>query len=174
MNRDTEKLGTALRLVRESAGKFAKDVAAQAGFSASYLSELERGVRRVSDGAMAKLAPAFGLDLPAFRELLEKRAAEMRRDEVNPGTAAGRQISDGSSSRLHDAPFPSRAMTPSTPDTDALLRHLVEKLSREEKFALLRELMKEAEAGDATAFAKARALFDLIPPEVVPVHPSSG
>lgn len=166
-----ENRGRALRLIRESKGLLAKDVAAKAGFSASYLSELETGIRNLSEGAVAKIAPAFEMDAPELEALLESRLVELR--DVSPARPDNLiRSGERSSSKLHEEPSPRRVMLINAPpDTDALLRHLVADMSRDEMFLLLNKLITAAHGGDASAFGKAKALFELIPAEAPAVPP---
>jgi transcriptional regulator with XRE-family HTH domain len=58
------ELGTALRRRREDAGRTLRSVAAEAGVSLGYLSEVERGVKEASSELLAAICRALGASLP--------------------------------------------------------------------------------------------------------------
>ncbi|HEV8352922.1 MAG TPA: helix-turn-helix transcriptional regulator, partial [bacterium] len=53
--------GRAVRSIREERGMTLEALAEAAGVSASYLSEVERGLKRPSTDVVAKIADAFGM-----------------------------------------------------------------------------------------------------------------
>jgi len=72
--------GRAIRSIREERGLTLEALAEAAGVSASYLSEVERGLKRPSTDVVAKIADAFGM-LPSeflvFVESLSSRSLRM-------------------------------------------------------------------------------------------------
>ena len=77
------ELGAALRRRRVSQQRPLRAVAAAAGVSLGYLSEVERGVKEASSELLAAICKALGVRLP---ELLVEVAAELDRLEpIVPG-----------------------------------------------------------------------------------------
>jgi transcriptional regulator with XRE-family HTH domain len=80
------ELGAALRRRRVSQQRPLRAVAAAAGVSLGYLSEVERGVKEASSELLAAICKALGVRLP---ELLVEVAAELERLEpIIPGQVA--------------------------------------------------------------------------------------
>lgn len=63
--------GQAVRTLREERGMTLEALAETAGVSASYLSEVERGLKRPSTDVVAKIADAFGMMPSGFLEYVE-------------------------------------------------------------------------------------------------------
>jgi transcriptional regulator with XRE-family HTH domain len=63
--------GQAIRTLREERGMTLETLAESAGISASYLSEVERGLKRPSSDVVAKIAEAFGMLPSGFLEYVE-------------------------------------------------------------------------------------------------------
>ncbi len=68
------QLGAVLRRHREAQRRTLRDVAAEAGVSLGYLSEVERGVKEASSELLAAICDALALGLP---DLLVEVADEM-------------------------------------------------------------------------------------------------
>ena len=82
-----EALGRKLREIRERQGARLVDVAARAGISTQYLSEIERGRKEPSSEMIAAVTGALGVDLG---DLLTDIAGDVRRRR-GTGPAAGRR-----------------------------------------------------------------------------------
>lgn len=63
--------GRAVRTLREEREMTLEALADAAGVSASYLSEVERGLKRPSTDVVAKIAEAFGMPPSGFLEYIE-------------------------------------------------------------------------------------------------------
>jgi transcriptional regulator with XRE-family HTH domain len=160
-------LGPGLRLLMQERGIKAKDLAATAGIAAPHLSEITNGKRTLTPALLGKLGKALGIPTDALKSRLMELSVKVQSEGAGfPGNPAG------SSARIReDGVTYGRAMNQTPPDADILLAYLVRSMTRDQQFALLNEFMQAAQAGDAEAFAKARALFDLIEPEAAPVPP---
>ncbi|MDR7520144.1 MAG: helix-turn-helix transcriptional regulator [Armatimonadota bacterium] len=64
--------GRAIETLRASKGLSREEAAALAGISHSYLSEIERGLKRPSADIVAKIARAFGMRGSAFLQYVEE------------------------------------------------------------------------------------------------------
>lgn len=160
-------LGRYLRTYREENGiETATELAEKSGIRRSHLSEIENGKRSLTKANLARIAEAMGTSADDLNLRLREIAA---RD----ATAEGAQVPGNhaeSSPQIREGPgLYGRRMTTKVPDAEALLRHVIGKMSREEQFQLLRELSDAGEAGDLSAVPKARALL-----EIIPVQPLTG
>ncbi len=72
-------IGAVLRRVRQRQGRTLKEVAAGAGVSLPYLSEVERGTKEASSEVLAAICRALGLPMPDLLELVRQ---EMLRQPV--------------------------------------------------------------------------------------------
>jgi transcriptional regulator with XRE-family HTH domain len=72
--------GAALRRLRRERAVGLNDLAARAGVSASYLSEVERGFKRPSTDVLARLAVAFGLAPSELLAYIEASGSEGARE----------------------------------------------------------------------------------------------
>jgi transcriptional regulator with XRE-family HTH domain len=66
MNLLRRELGAALRRRREEQHRTLRSVAADAGVSLGYLSEVERGVKEASSELLAAICGALGVSLPVI------------------------------------------------------------------------------------------------------------
>ena len=80
------ELGAALRRHREDQRRTLRSVAADAGVSLGYLSEVERGVKEASSELLAAICRALGVRLP---ELLVEVADALFLAEAAPVPAVG-------------------------------------------------------------------------------------
>lgn len=143
-------LGPALREFREARGILAKDLAATADVSASYVSEVETGKRNLSKALAGKVAPEFGMELEEFWATLSEitktaSSGVIREDEktYHFGGASEKQI------RRSDA--------------ELLAIYFLKRLTKSEAFELIHKFTNQAATGDKDGFALARALLDLLP-----------
>ena len=81
-----EALGRVLRATREEQGARLADVAARAGMSPQYLSEVERGRKEPSSEMIAAVTGALGLDLA---NVLTGVASDVRRRPATGHRPAG-------------------------------------------------------------------------------------
>ncbi len=82
--------GTPLRRLRDDLGVTLTDLAERAGISPSYLSELERGLKRPSTDVLARLAEALGMSpstLLAYIESMTSLEGERAKVEEEEGVA---------------------------------------------------------------------------------------
>ncbi len=75
------QLGAVLRRHREDQQRTLRDVAARAGVSLGYLSEVERGVKEASSELLSAICRALEVGLP---DLLFEVAGELQRAEAAP------------------------------------------------------------------------------------------
>ena len=68
--------GRAIRSFREERGMTLEALAEAAGVSASYLSEVERGLKRPSTDVVAKIADAFGMLASEFLVFVESISSQ--------------------------------------------------------------------------------------------------
>jgi transcriptional regulator with XRE-family HTH domain len=78
--------GRALETLRASKGLSREEVAGLAGISHSYLSEIERGLKRPSADILARVARAFGMKGSALFQYVEELSAPLP-EEVAPPRA---------------------------------------------------------------------------------------
>jgi transcriptional regulator with XRE-family HTH domain len=78
--------GRALETLRASKGLSREEAAAMAGISHSYLSEIERGLKRPSADIVARIARAFGMKGSAFFQYVEELSAPLP-EEPQPARA---------------------------------------------------------------------------------------
>ncbi|WP_228544753.1 helix-turn-helix domain-containing protein, partial [Micromonospora sp. S-DT3-3-22] len=106
-------IGGVLRRVRLRQGRTLREVAAAAGVSLPYLSEVERGRKEASSEVLAAICRALGINLS---DLLEEARDELRRVErrvpVPPGGGLARL--DTKSTRLNST-HTLEAPTPASP-----------------------------------------------------------
>ncbi|GAA1621822.1 DNA-binding Xre family transcriptional regulator [Actinoplanes couchii] len=76
-------IGAVLRKVRLAQGRTLRQVAAEAGVSLPYLSEVERGTKEASSEVLAAICRALGLAMP---DLLDEVRREMLR-AARPATS---------------------------------------------------------------------------------------
>lgn len=72
-------IGEVLRRIRLGQGRTLREVAAAAGVSLPYLSEVERGTKEASSEVLAAICRALGLPMP---DLLDEVRKEMLRQAV--------------------------------------------------------------------------------------------
>ncbi len=77
-------IGAVLRKVRQGQGRTLREVAAAAGVSLPYLSEVERGTKEASSEILAAICRALGLAMP---DLLEQARKEMIKAVVSAPVA---------------------------------------------------------------------------------------
>ncbi|MEH1026752.1 helix-turn-helix domain-containing protein [Micromonospora profundi] len=77
-------IGGVLRRLRQSQGRTLREVAASAGVSVPYLSEVERGRKEASSEVLAAICRALGIRLS---DLLEQARDDLRRVEPRIPTA---------------------------------------------------------------------------------------
>lgn len=108
-------LGARLRAVRLARGEILTRVAATAGVSAQYLSEVERGRKDPSSEMIEAIAGALGLSLPEVLVLvLDDVAAESAAARPHELTSSGEQ-SAPALALVGSAPQVSRATAPGGP-----------------------------------------------------------
>lgn len=76
--------GRALETLRASKGLSREEVAGLAGISHSYLSEIERGLKRPSSDIVARVARAFGMKGSALFQYVEELSAPLPEDAPAP------------------------------------------------------------------------------------------
>jgi transcriptional regulator with XRE-family HTH domain len=76
--------GRAIETLRASRGLSRDEVAQLAGISASYVAELERGLKRPSADIVARVARAFGMSGSAFLQYVEELSAPLPEPEPRP------------------------------------------------------------------------------------------
>lgn len=76
--------GRALETLRASKALSREEVAGLAGISHSYLSEIERGLKRPSADIVARLARAFGMKGSAFFQYVEELSAPLPEEPPAP------------------------------------------------------------------------------------------
>jgi transcriptional regulator with XRE-family HTH domain len=81
--------GRALETLRASKGLSREEAAAMAGISHSYLSEIERGLKRPSADIVARIARAFSMKGSAFFQYVEELSAPLPEE---PGPARAVQL----------------------------------------------------------------------------------
>lgn len=72
--------GRAIETLRASKNLTREEVARLAGISYSYLSEIERGLKRPSSDIVARIARAFGMKGSAFLQYVEELSAPLPED----------------------------------------------------------------------------------------------
>ncbi|MFF0150184.1 helix-turn-helix domain-containing protein [Micromonospora sp. NPDC005203] len=83
-------IGGVLRRLRQSQGRTLREVAATAGVSVPYLSEVERGRKEASSEVLAAICRALGIRLS---DLLEEARDDLRRIEPRIPAAPRAQLS---------------------------------------------------------------------------------
>ena len=78
--------GRAIETLRASKNLTRDEVARLAGISYSYLSEIERGLKRPSSDIVARVARAFGMKGSAFLQYVEELSAPLP-DDMKPVAA---------------------------------------------------------------------------------------
>jgi transcriptional regulator with XRE-family HTH domain len=80
-----EQLGTRIRSIRKERGLTLKELERVSGFSATHISEIERGKTSPTIGALIKISTALGKDTSYFLEEEQlSEVAVVRRDERQP------------------------------------------------------------------------------------------
>jgi transcriptional regulator with XRE-family HTH domain len=78
-------IGIALRRARQRQGRTLREVAASAGVSIAYLSELERGRKEASSEVLAAICRALGWQISDLLDDVQEELARQRgREEVRP------------------------------------------------------------------------------------------
>ena len=101
-----EQLGTRIRLVRKERGLTLKELERISGFSATHISEIERGKTSPTIGALIRISHALGKDTSFFleeeqlnevavvrrdeRKALPEEVAKVRGEYLTPGIPGGR------------------------------------------------------------------------------------
>lgn len=101
-----EQLGTRIRLVRKERGLTLKELERVSGFSATHISEIERGKTSPTIGALIRISQALGKDTSFFleeeqlnevavvrrdeRKALPEEVAKVRGEYLTPGIPGGR------------------------------------------------------------------------------------
>lgn len=101
-----EQLGTRLRSVRKECGLTLKELERVSGFSATHISEIERGKTSPTIGALIRISQALGKDTSFFleeeqlnevavvrrdeRKRLPEQAAKVKGEYLTPGIPGGR------------------------------------------------------------------------------------
>ncbi|WP_407653618.1 helix-turn-helix domain-containing protein [Actinoplanes oblitus] len=94
-------IGSVLRRVRQHQGRTLKEVAAAAGVSLPYLSEVERGTKEASSEVLAAICRALGLPMTDLLDLVRQ---EMMRQPAHPVRPAGRYTLASSPAPVARAP----------------------------------------------------------------------
>jgi transcriptional regulator with XRE-family HTH domain len=76
--------GRAIETLREARGLSREDAAQLARISPSYLSEIERGLKRPSADIIARVARAFGMKTSGVMQFVEELSAPQTDDEASP------------------------------------------------------------------------------------------
>ncbi len=100
MTRVQQVIARNVKQARKRAGLSQADVAKRAGFSDSYLSEIERARRNPSAEALERIAETLGLR--PYQLLLEEDDWELR-DRLETVTSMYRDLKDGLNSMLDEA-----------------------------------------------------------------------
>ena len=79
------RIGEVLRRARETAGLSLRTLGMRAGFSASFLSQVENGQVSPSLASLEKICAALGLTLPSLFEESQAQAPVVVRAESRPG-----------------------------------------------------------------------------------------
>ncbi|GGN96840.1 hypothetical protein GCM10010112_88490 [Actinoplanes lobatus] len=82
-------IGAVLRRIRLGQGRTLREVAAAAGVSLPYLSEVERGTKEASSEVLAAICRALGLPMP---DLLDEVRREMLREAAPTTKHASKMI----------------------------------------------------------------------------------
>ncbi|GIF44982.1 helix-turn-helix protein [Actinoplanes xinjiangensis] len=85
-------IGAVLRRIRLGQGRTLREVAAAAGVSLPYLSEVERGTKEASSEVLAAICRALGLPMP---DLLDEVRKEMLRQAPAPASRFVTHLSAG-------------------------------------------------------------------------------
>jgi transcriptional regulator with XRE-family HTH domain len=93
-------IGAVLRRIRLGQGRTLREVAAAAGVSLPYLSEVERGTKEASSEVLAAICRALGLPMP---ELLDEVRKEMLRQAPAPASRFVTHLSAASDRHLSAA-----------------------------------------------------------------------
>lgn len=88
--------GRAIETLRASKSLTREELAGLARISQSYLSEIERGLKRPSADIVARIARAFGMKGSAFVQYVEELSAPLPEDET-PARAVQLQLKRGRS-----------------------------------------------------------------------------
>lgn len=120
-------------------------LAADAGISQGFLSEVENGKRRLSHSTMEKLAAAVGRAASEFQRELMAIAAE------HPPAALSEPAAVYHVPRADDCS-----------DFEELASFLAARLDRAEIIAMIHKFTDLAAAGDASAGRRAKALLELL------------
>jgi transcriptional regulator with XRE-family HTH domain len=76
-------LGLAIRTLREEAGYSQESFARHAGLDRSYYGAIERGVFNLTFESLIRIAEGLGVGLGELCTRADKRARELRREEVS-------------------------------------------------------------------------------------------
>jgi transcriptional regulator with XRE-family HTH domain len=144
--------GGSLRRLRENHGYSGKEFAAKMSIPASYLSELEKNRRPISEKYLSKIADALGISSNELYTELTTMAPCLESSEVE----------------YHAVPFslPRMADPPTyrPPATDFadLATHLVRRMPADTAWKLVADLTEKARLGDHSAITAARALLSIL------------
>jgi transcriptional regulator with XRE-family HTH domain len=144
--------GRAIETLRRERGMTREALAAAAGVSASYLSEVERGFKRPSTDVIAKLAAAFGMLPSRLLEYVESLALAPPPVAAPSGVGGGPQGREALASRI-ERPTPVAARGTRDQAISALLA-AAEQLSDEDLAVLLglaQRLLGKGRVGDGHA-----------------------
>ncbi|MGN9807781.1 helix-turn-helix domain-containing protein [Micromonospora sp. BQ11] len=101
-------IGGVLRRLRQRQGRTLREVAAAAGVSVPYLSEVERGRKEASSEVLAAICRALGIRLS---DLLEEARDDLRRVEPRIPTAPRADLARAESARVPVARRPATVPT---------------------------------------------------------------
>jgi transcriptional regulator with XRE-family HTH domain len=147
------ELGKALRRWRDEAMVRGYVVAAKAGISQGYISDIETGRRRLNDETASKIAKAFGIAFDEFEQKLVE-AAELNRP------ARRRDVLIQEDAPLFNVNL--SGLSGVVPGADALARWFVNNLSKQDAAALVSRFMGEYQAGDESGLAKANGILHIL------------
>ncbi len=104
------EFGRAIETLRASRNLTREETARLAGVSYSYLSEIERGLKRPSSDIVARIARAFGMKGSAFLQYVEELSAPLP-DDMKPLPAVQMPLKRGKPLALFSG---DQAITPSS------------------------------------------------------------
>lgn len=99
---------TALRRLREDMGATLVDLSERALISPSYLSELERGIKRPSTDVLARLAAALGMPPSSLLAYVESLTALLEETEAGERGAQEREHGARLAASIHPSYLPDR------------------------------------------------------------------
>ena len=157
-NRTNEDLGAALKSWRERVlGLRANQLAEKTGLSPTYLSDIEKGRRRLNEQTIHKITEGCGLTLQEFQDELSREFFTGRLEDAPAEHSSAELFTaqhHGSGDRI--------------PGTLELARWFVNQLSTEEAVNLATRFMSDFKGGDADALVRANAILWILSLKTAP------